>query len=698
MQGGQILSGLKRPAGGEFVADSGTGKRNDDDSAAARVAALLISAAVLARRALGWLAVRAIDREVSPGSLAGISVLMAVCAAGWFSGGAGEDGARGLLAMCGWLAFLLAGRGLAAFRVRRAQRADGAETAGDTVGADAETAPDGGTDWLVLPTVTWADKAPAGPGARDTGSAGTRAASAGLARAASPTAGVAESWLAEGEMTGGGLLGAGLAASDVTGQETDGRLGFGWLAAVCAMAAECAIYGGMAAGDGHRGLIESWPLAVFTISSIAIADLLGECRAAVLTPERRRALGRNPALRAIGLLLRVPPALRGLLALVAYAFGGPQPALVAVLSLEGVAIVAAIATFTTVVRAPWSPARAKDARPDTAAAAASGRATPTTARITAIVGVTGSPGETTAVQYTTTPSAAWIAAGRRQPTRPEAAPVEAATKTAATKATTKAAATKATTKAAATKATTKAAGTKATTKATANPRASSAAHSAADSAGTPVAHGRDLILELRDDGAAARWAGRIVQGNLIPLPPALAGLIATAMLAALGLRHLPGFIALTPPVVMMLAAPGSSHPHDSRSDWVVPVLLAGAQYIYLGSLGFALALPGPIVFSACALVAIWYASTIAGLTGRPGTTAATRASGSQTDETADDPAAAAPTWGAGLGWETRMFLVGLAATFGLATFGYVGLAAYLGVLLCRKVMTGYLVLREEDRQ
>ena len=202
---------------------------------------------------------------------------------------------------------------------------------------------------------------------------------------------------------------------------------------------------------------------------------------------------------------------------------------------------------------------------------------------------------------------------------------------------------------------------------------------------------------MRDDGAPARWAGRIVQGNLIPLPPALAGLIATAMLAALGLRHLPGFIALTPPVVMALAAPGSSHPHDSRSDWVVPVLLAAAQFVYLGSLGFALALPGPVVFSGCALVAIWYASVIASATTSAGP-AATSARGDHPDATPGDQPGRVATWGAGLGWETRMFLVGLAATFGLATFGYVGLAAYLGVLICRKVMTGYLVPREEDRQ
>jgi hypothetical protein len=618
VQGGQILSGLKRPAGGEFVADSGTRKRSDDDTAAARAAAVLISAAGLARRALGWLAARATNREISPGSLSGISVLMAVCAAGWFSGGTGEDGARGLLAMCGWLAFLLAGRGLAAFTSRQNQRPDTVGTAGAGAGTGA---PDGGTDWLGLPAVSWSDNAPAG----------------------------------------------------VTGWDEPGTLGFGWLAAVCAMAAECAIYGGMAAGDGQRGLIGPWPLAVVTISSVAIADLLGTCRAAALAPERGLELSRNPVLRAIGMLLRVPPALRGLLALVAYAFNGPQSALMAVLGLEGVAIIAAIVTLTAVVRAPWQAAPAQGARSAAGTAAASGRTAAPPTRITAIVGVAGSTGETTAVRFTTTPSAAWIAAGRRGTTG------SAATGPAAT-------------------------GPAATGPAAARPaevttesRAVAGAPPPARIAGAPAAYGRDRILALRDDGAPARWAGRIVQGNLIPLPPALAGLIATAMLAALGLRHLPGFIALTPPVVMALAAPGSSHPHDSRSDWVVPVLLAAAQFVYLGSLGFALALPGPVVFSGCALVAIWYASVIASATTSAGP-AATSARGDHPDATpGDQPGRVAP-WGAGLGWETRMFLVGLAATFGLATFGYVGLAAYLGVLICRKVMTGYLVPREEDRQ
>ena len=201
------------------------------------------------------------------------------------------------------------------------------------------------------------------------------------------------------------------------------------------------------------------------------------------------------------------------------------------------------------------------------------------------------------------------------------------------------------------------------------------------------------MLALRDDGRAARWAGRLVQGNLIPLPPALAGLIATAMLAALGLRGLPGFIAMTPPVVMMLAAPGSSHPHDGRFDWLVPVLLALAQYIYLGALGFALGVPGPVIFSLCADL-----------------TSGTPASRPTPAEPPRRDRGRRSRWrrarrqrgqrgpGPRIGWETRLFVAGLAATFGLATFGYLGLATYLGVLICRKVLIGYLMPREEDRR
>jgi hypothetical protein len=45
-----------------------------------------------------------------------------------------------------------------------------------------------------------------------------------------------------------------------------------------------------------------------------------------------------------------------------------------------------------------------------------------------------------------------------------------------------------------------------------------------------------------------------------------------------------------------------------------------------------------------------------------------------------------------------MFVAGLAAIFGIATFGYLGLAAYLGALVCRKVVIGYLIPGEDGRR
>jgi hypothetical protein len=74
--------------------------------------------------------------------------------------------------------------------------------------------------------------------------------------------------------------------------------------------------------------------------------------------------------------------------------------------------------------------------------------------------------------------------------------------------------------------------------------------------------------------------------------------------------------------------------------------------------------PRPIVFSACAVIMLWYASLIAGV-GSP-----------------------RPSHGMFLGWETRMFAIGFAAAFGLASFGYLGLSTCLGVFICRRAPAG----------
>ena len=78
------------------------------------------------------------------------------------------------------------------------------------------------------------------------------------------------------------------------------------------------------------------------------------------------------------------------------------------------------------------------------------------------------------------------------------------------------------------------------------------------------------VAACRDDGPIARFAGALVHGQLVPLPPAVAGLIATVLLAALGLGYLDGLVLLTPVAAMLLAAPGSAHPHDGPAGLAGP--------------------------------------------------------------------------------------------------------------------------------
>jgi len=94
-------------------------------SAALRLAALCGAAAAGASRALRGLAGWAAGRAIAPNSLTGISLLLALCAAAWFSGGPGGDRTRGLIAMGGWLLVMTAAGRLAAFTQRQSGRQSG---------------------------------------------------------------------------------------------------------------------------------------------------------------------------------------------------------------------------------------------------------------------------------------------------------------------------------------------------------------------------------------------------------------------------------------------------------------------------------------------------------------------------------------------------------------------------------------------
>jgi predicted outer membrane lipoprotein len=168
----------------------------------------------------------------------------------------------------------------------------------------------------------------------------------------------------------------------------------------------------------------------------------------------------------------------------------------------------------------------------------------------------------------------------------------------------------------------------------------------------------------------------VVQGQLPPLLPAVAGVTVTAVLAALGLRNLPGMLLLTPAVAMLLAALGADHPHDGRADWLVPPLLQAGQYVYLAALAFALGVPGPAAFALIAVIALHHMDLLH--RHRYGVPPRGRVAA------------------AGLGWEGRMLVAGAGGMLGAETFFCIALAGYLGMLFGWDSLTCWLAVKEGE--
>ncbi|HEY2284635.1 MAG TPA: hypothetical protein VGH88_02705 [Streptosporangiaceae bacterium] len=176
------------------------------------------------------------------------------------------------------------------------------------------------------------------------------------------------------------------------------------------------------------------------------------------------------------------------------------------------------------------------------------------------------------------------------------------------------------------------------------------------------------LAAYRGDGVLARWIGVLVDGRLPPLPPLVAGLLVTGMLAALGLGNLPGILVLTPIEVMMLAALGAWHPHDGPLDWLVPALLLTGEGLYLAALGLSRHVAPWLVFALLAAVIARHLDL------------ACRARAGR--GLLDDKF--------GLGWEGRMLVAGAAAVAGVVPLAYAVLAGYLWLLFSWDFLSGWL--------
>lgn len=192
------------------------------------------------------------------------------------------------------------------------------------------------------------------------------------------------------------------------------------------------------------------------------------------------------------------------------------------------------------------------------------------------------------------------------------------------------------------------------------------------------------LLRLRDDGMLARYLGGLVRGILLPLPPALLGLAAVTALALLGLHGLPGPLLIAPAFVLLLAAPGSANPHLGRHDWLVPVLLLSSQLLYIGAVGAGGRVPGPVVYALAAALLLRYTDLAC----------ARRPVLLMTPHHRDR---APREYGTELGWEGRLFFIGLAAAMGAATVGYLVLTVYLVLLIGAKVVRSCILSPDDER-
>jgi hypothetical protein len=182
------------------------------------------------------------------------------------------------------------------------------------------------------------------------------------------------------------------------------------------------------------------------------------------------------------------------------------------------------------------------------------------------------------------------------------------------------------------------------------------------------------LAGYRGDGAVSRWLGRMVEGRLPPLLPVPVGLLVVGSLTALGLANLPGLLVLTPVEAMLLAALGSSHPHDGRLDWLTPPLLQAGEYLFLAALGLSHHVSPPVVFALLAAEIIRHADL------------AHRARAGW----------AVPADVYGLGWDGRMLLAGVAAWTGIAPFAYAALSGYLWLLVGWDFLSGWLAGTDGD--
>jgi len=181
---------------------------------------------------------------------------------------------------------------------------------------------------------------------------------------------------------------------------------------------------------------------------------------------------------------------------------------------------------------------------------------------------------------------------------------------------------------------------------------------------------RSTVAAQRDDGPLAAAMGRLVLGQIPPLPPVIAAAFVTGALLLLGVTGADDFSVFAPAVVLLLAGAGSSHPHDGRLDWLVPPVLRLTEYGFVASLGFGRSGPPVLIALLIGAIAFHHYDLVHRLRQR----------------------VYPPSWlaAAGLGWDGRMLLIAFGGLLDLVPFVFAVLAVYLWGLFGWESLTAWL--------
>ncbi|GAA4045461.1 DUF5941 domain-containing protein [Nonomuraea soli] len=186
------------------------------------------------------------------------------------------------------------------------------------------------------------------------------------------------------------------------------------------------------------------------------------------------------------------------------------------------------------------------------------------------------------------------------------------------------------------------------------------------------------LLAYRDDGPLVHALAPRLGKGLPPVPTLLVAVVAVIGLAVAG-QLTSGFWLLVPSLIaLVLVLPTAARDHLGRFDWLTPPLVRGLEFLIIILVGLAADAPRWLLFVLLYVVGYHTYDTVY-----------------RTRQSIWPPAW---VFHAGLGWELRLLIIGVAAAAGQLTWVLAVLTAYLLVLFSVESVYSWVKLDKASAQ